>query len=122
MAVIQPFRALRPVPGLAVRVCELPYDVVSSAEARTIAAGNPLSFFHVSKPEIDFSDQIDPCDPRVYEKGKENFLSLSRQHVLLQDPQPRFYIYRQIANAHIQTGIVAGASCADYLTSVIKKH
>ncbi len=72
MAKIEPFRALRPQPSLASRICELPYDVMSSDEARHVAAGNPLSFLHVSKPEIDLPAGTDPHAPEVYAKGGEN--------------------------------------------------
>jgi uncharacterized protein (DUF1015 family) len=122
MATIKPFAALRPRPNFAERVCELPYDVMSSAEARDMASGNHLSFLHVSKPEIDLPPTIDPYDPRVYAKGKENFASLLAGGVLTQDPQPCFYLYRQIMGRHSQTGLVAVASCEEYLYNIIKKH
>lgn len=122
MAKINPFAALRPTPELAGRVCELPYDVLSTEEARAKAAGNPLSFFHVSKPEIDLPQDSDPYSPEVYAKGKENFSNLIREGVLRQDTTPAFYLYRQIMGGHIQTGLVAAASCEDYLAGVIKKH
>ncbi|HOC57207.1 MAG TPA: DUF1015 family protein [Verrucomicrobiota bacterium] len=122
MAVIKPFAALRPKPDLAPRICELPYDVMSTEEARQAAAGNPLSFLHVSKPEIDLPPATDPCAPEVYARGRESFRSLIAQGALQQDAQPCFYLYRQIMGAHRQTGLVATASCADYLEGVIKKH
>jgi uncharacterized protein (DUF1015 family) len=122
MATIKPFAALRPAPELASRICELPYDVMSSEEARQIAADNPLSFLHVSKPEIDLAPAIDVHAPEVYAKGKENFERLMAQGALRQDKQPAFYLYRQVMGAHSQTGLVAAASCEDYLRGVIKKH
>jgi uncharacterized protein (DUF1015 family) len=122
MATIKPFAALRPEPGLAPRICELPYDVMSSEEARQIAAGNPLSFLHVSKPEIDLPPATDVYAPEVYAKGRENFRRLIAQGALRQDPQPCFYLYRQIMGAHSQTGLVAAASCEDYLKGIIRKH
>jgi uncharacterized protein (DUF1015 family) len=122
MATIKPFAALRPKPELAARVCELPYDVMSSEEARRIAAGNPLSFLHVSKPEIDLPPATDPYAPEVYAKGRENFERLITQGALRPDPAPFFYFYRQIMGQHRQTGIVAAASCEDYLKDIIKKH
>src|SRR5262245_51865285 len=79
MATIKPFAALRPKAELAAQICELPYDVMSSDEARQIAAGNPLSFLHVSKPEIDLPAGTDPYSPQVYAKGKENFERLIAQ-------------------------------------------
>jgi len=122
MATIKPFAALRPKPGLAAQICELPYDVLSSDEARAIAAVNPLSFFHVSKPEVDLPPGTDAHAPEVYAKGRENFQKLIREGALKQDAKPCFYLYRQIMGKHSQTGIVAAASCEDYLDGVIKKH
>src|SRR5438093_4487042 len=96
MAEIRPFAALRPKPELAAQICELPYDVMSSAEARDMAAGNPLSFLHVSKPEIDLPPATDIYSPEVYAKGRENFQKLIKDGALKQDAQPAFYLYRQI--------------------------
>src|SRR5215831_6130297 len=103
MATIKPFAALRPRSDLAARICELPYDVMSSDEARQIAASNPLSFLHVSKPEIDLPPSTDPYSPEVYAKGKESFQKLISQRALRQDPQPSFYLYRQVMAGHSQT-------------------
>jgi uncharacterized protein (DUF1015 family) len=122
MAKIKPFAALRPNPELAAQICELPYDVMSSEEAREIATGNPLSFLHVSKPEIDLPLATDHYASEVYQKGKENFQKLISQGALRQDAQPCFYLYRQVMGGHSQTGLVATASCEDYLEGVIKKH
>ena len=122
MAIIKPFVALRPEPGLAARICELPYDVMSSEEARQMSAGNPLSFLHVSKPEIGLPPGTDVCAPEVYAKGRENFRRLIAEGALRQDPQPHFYLYRQVMGRHSQTGLVAAASCDDYLKGIIKKH
>ena len=122
MATIKPFAALRPKPELASRICELPYDVLSSEEARGFAAGNPLSFFHASKPEVDLHPGTDAHAPEVYARGGENFQKLIRAGALQQDPRPCFYLYRQIMGNHSQTGLVAAASCEEYLRGVIKKH
>jgi uncharacterized protein (DUF1015 family) len=122
MAIIKPFAALRPEPALAARICELPYDVMSSEEARQVAAGNPLSFLHVSKPEIDLPPGTDLYAPAVYAKGRENFRRLIAEGALRQDAQPRFYLYRQVMGRQSQTGLVATASCEDYLKGIIKKH
>jgi len=122
MATIKPFAALRPRPDLAQDICELPYDVMSSEEARHVAAGNPLSFLHVSKPEIDLPAGTDLYAPEVYAKGRENFEALISQGALRQDQKPCFYFYRQVMGAHAQTGLVAAASCEDYLGGTIKKH
>ena len=122
MATIKPFAALRPRPETAGRICELPYDVMSSDEAQQVALGNPLSFLHVSKPEIDLPPGTDVHAAEVYAKGGENFRSLMAQGQLVQDGQPCFYLYRQVMGQHAQTGIVAGASCADYRNNIIRKH
>ncbi len=122
MATIKPFAALRPKPELAARICELPYDVMSSDEARTLAAGNPLSFLRVSKPEIDLPPGTDPYAPEVYAKGRENFQKLIAAGALRQDSQPCFYLYRQIMGSHSQTGLVAVARCEEYQRGIIKKH
>ena len=122
MASIKPFAALRPKPELAARICELPYDVMSSDEARQVAAGNPLSFLHVSKPEIDLPPGTDLYDAKVYAKGVENFSRLIAEGALRQDSKPCFYLYRQVMGRHTQTGLVAAASCQDYLDNVVKKH
>jgi uncharacterized protein (DUF1015 family) len=122
MATIKPFPALRPRPGLAERVCELPYDVLSSEEARALAVDNPLSFLHVSKPEIDLPSTMDLYAPVVYAKGKENFTKMISEGALRQDAQANFYLYRQVMGKHSQTGLVAVASCEQYLNDIIKKH
>src|SRR5688572_6748273 len=122
MAIVKPFAALRPKPDLAGEICELPYDVMSSAEARQIAASRPLSFLRVSKPEIDLPEGTNLYDTSVYEKGRENFTRLIAQGALQQDKQPCFYLYRQIMGKHTQTGLVAVASCEEYARGIVKKH
>lgn len=122
MATIKSFAALRPRPELAEKICELPYDVMSSEEARQIACGNPLSFLHVSKPEVDLPPSTNPYAPEVYRKGRENFQRLTRQGTLQQDRTACLYLYRQIMGGHSQVGLVAVASCEEYLKGKIKKH
>jgi len=122
MATIRPFAALRPRPDLAARICELPYDVMSSDEARQLASGNPLSFLHVSKPEIDLPPGTDPYSPAVYAQGQTHFLKLQREGALQLDPGASFYFYRQIMGSHSQTGLVALANCEEYLQGIVKKH
>jgi uncharacterized protein (DUF1015 family) len=100
MAALKPFAALRPKPELAAQICELPYDVMSSEEAREMAVGNPLSFLHVSKPEMDLPPGTDLYSDAVYAKGRENFTKLINQRALKQDAQPCFYLYRQIMGGH----------------------
>jgi uncharacterized protein (DUF1015 family) len=122
MAMVKPFAAVRPKPELASQICELPYDVMSSEEARALAAGNPLSFLHVSKPEIDLPPETDVHAPEVYRKGRENFQKLVHDGALQLDEQPGFYLYRQIMGVHMQTGLVAAASCEEYQRGIIRKH
>lgn len=122
MAQIKPFAALRPKPELAAKICELPYDVMSSDEARAVAGENSLSFLHVSKPEIDLPPSTNLHDAAVYAKGEENFKKLILQGALKQDGQECFYLYRQIMGGHSQVGIVATASGEEYLNGIIKKH
>jgi uncharacterized protein (DUF1015 family) len=122
MATVKPFAALRPKPELAARICELPYDVMSSDEARAIAAPNALSFLHVSKPEIDLPAGTNLYAPEVYAKGRENFQKLIAEGALRQDAVPCFYLYRQIMGKHSQVGLVATASCEEYLQNIVKKH
>ena len=107
MATIKPFAALRPKPELAEKICELPYDVMSSEEAREMAAGNPLSCRHVSKPEIDLPPGTDVYSDAVYAKGAENFQKMISEGSLVQDEKPCFYLYRQIMGEHSQVGLVA---------------
>lgn len=122
MPEVKPFAALRPRPELADRICELPYDVLSSEEARQQAQANPLSFFHVSKPEIDLPPGTEFDAPAVYEQGRRSFTRLITEGALVPDRHPCFYLYRQIMGRHSQIGIVGVASCADYRAGAIKKH
>ena len=122
MARIEPFRGLRPRKDLAVKIAAPPYDVLSSEEARELAEGNPYSFLHVGKPEIDLPPGTDLYADEVYAKGKENFDRFVREGALRQDERKCFYIYKQIWGEHVQIGLVAGASCQDYQDDAIKKH
>jgi uncharacterized protein (DUF1015 family) len=122
MSIIRPFRALRPRADLAEPVAALPYDVMSSEEARLMVKGNPYSFLHVDKAEIDLQPDIDMYDEQVYQKARMNLEQMTKEGVLQQDPEARFYIYRQIMNGRSQTGIVACCSIDEYLTNKIKKH
>ncbi len=122
MAVFRPFRALRPVPDKAAAVAALPYDVMSSDEARKMAEGNPLSFLHVDKAEIDLPAGVGLYDDRVYETAATNLKKLSRDGVLIRDEKPCYYIYRETMGERSQAGIVGCASIDDYGQGVIKKH
>lgn len=122
MAKIEAFRALRPRVDVAAEVASPPYDVLNSAEARAMAEGNPISFLHVNKPEIDLPEGIDPYDPAVYAKGAENLQRLVDDGFLIREEQPALYLYRQIMGEHSQIGLVAGASVDEYEADLIKKH
>ncbi len=122
MAIIKPFRALRPPKELAEKVSALPYDVMNVVEACAMAAGNPDSFLHISRPEIDLSSEIDPHDESVYMCGKVNLDNFIQRGVLTQDGHDCFYVYRQQMGTISQTGLVVCASVDDYQTGVIKKH
>jgi len=122
MARIEPFQGLRAKKDLAEKIAAPPYDVLNSEEARQMAAKNPYSFLHIGKPEIDLPPGTDIYAPEVYAKGKENFDRFIHDGVLAQDQRKCFYIYKQIWGDHVQIGLVAGASCQDYLDDVIKKH
>ncbi len=122
MARIEAFRAWRPRPELAAKVASPPYDVLSSDEAREMAAGNPISFLHVNKPEIDLPPETDLYAPEVYTKGAENLRRLIQEGVYLRQEAPALYLYRQRMGDHVQTGLVAGASIDEYEADLIKKH
>jgi len=122
MAHIQPFRGVRPPKDLAHLVAAPPYDVLTSEEARELAAGNPYSFLHIGKPEIDLPPGTDLYADAVYAKGKENFDRFLREGTIVPDKTRNFYIYKQIWGEHVQIGLVAAASCQDYLDNIIKKH
>ena len=122
MARIEAFRAWRPRPELAAQVASPPYDVLSSDEARAMAADNPLSFLHVNKPEIDLPPGTDVYSAEVYAKGAENLRRMQEDGVLVREAAPAFYLYRQRMGDHVQTGLVAGASIDEYESDRIKKH
>ena len=122
MAVIRPFRALRPHPERAQSVASVPYDVVNTEEARALADGNPLSFLHVSRPEIDLPPGTDLYSDAVYRKAVENFEKLISECPLEKEPEPCLYLYRLIMGNHEQIGIVACCSVDEYDNSTIRKH
>ena len=122
MAIIRPFRAYRPQPQLASRVAALPYDVMNSEEARVMAEGNPYSFLHVDKAEIDLPLGTGLYDDIVYETAAANLRRMIDNGIYLQEEKPCLYVYRQIMNGRSQTGVVACSSVDDYLNNVVKKH
>lgn len=122
MAIFRPFQAFRPTPENQKSIPALPYDVMSSDEARELVKGNVLSFLHVDKAEVDLDPGIDLYDARVYAKAKENLQRLEKSGVMVQDATPCFYIYQQVMNGRCQTGIAGCAGIDDYTSNVIKKH
>lgn len=122
MAIVKPFKGVRPPRDLVEQVASRPYDVLNSEEARAEAAGNPRSLYHIIKPEIDFEPGTDEHDARVYDKAVENFRAFQHNGWLVQDDREHYYIYAQTMNGHTQYGIVVAANVADYLNGVIKKH
>lgn len=122
MATIKPFRGIRPPRQLAKQVSSRPYDVLNSEEARKEAEGNPMSLYHIIKPEIDFEPGTDEHDPRVYDKAKENFELFKQKGWLQQDADEKYYVYAQTMNGKTQYGLVVAAAVEDYMTGKIKKH
>jgi uncharacterized protein (DUF1015 family) len=122
MPLIRPFAALRPAPGRAADVIAPPYDVLNTEEARTLAAGRPWSFLHISKPEIDLPPETDPYAPEVYAKAAENLKRMIESGVLARDRRPLYYAYRLVMGGHTQLGLVATASVAAYDANRIRKH
>jgi len=122
MAIIKPFRALRPIPELVSQVASPPYDVINREEAYQMAKNNPYSFLHVSKAEIDLDSTINHYEEKVYEKARDNLIKLIEEKVYLKEEKETFYIYRQIIEGRIQTGLVVCASIDNYLNDIIKKH
>ncbi len=122
MAVVRPFKAVRPVKDLVEQVASLPYDVMNRTEAKQMAAGNPHSFLHVVRSEMDVPDDMEMYDPQVYQTARKNLDKMQADGVLVQDETPRFYIYRQLMWGRVQTGIVACTSIDDYSNNIIKKH
>ncbi|HYP26538.1 MAG TPA: DUF1015 family protein [Blastocatellia bacterium] len=122
MATIHPFRALRPVEEKAREVAAVPYDVVNTSEARALASDNPLSFLHVSRPEIGLPDDTDPYSDVVYAKAAENFERLKAAAPLLVEPAPSIYVYELRMGDHTQTGIAACCSVDEYDSDIIRKH
>ena len=121
MAVLKPFKAVRPKDEYASQVGALPYDVMNSEEAREMVKDKPYSFLHVDKAEVDLPQGIDIYSAEVYEKAKENLDALSENSICKQDEKPMLYIYRQIMNGREQTGIVGCTAVDDYINNVIKK-
>ena len=122
MATIKPFKALRPQAQFAKQVASKPYDVLTSAEAKKEAQGNPNSFLHITKSEIDLPDNIDVHSKEVYEKAKDNLQAFIKREIFFRENKECFYIYRLTLNDRSQTGLIAVSSIDDYENNIIKKH
>ena len=122
MAIVKPFRGVRPPRELVEQVQSRPYDVLNSDEARDEARGNEMSLYHIIRPEIDFPVGTDEHAPEVYAKAAENFAKFQQQGWLVQDGKEQYYIYAQTMNGHTQYGLMLCACVSDYLNGVIKKH
>ena len=122
MAVIRPLCALRPTPANAAAVAAVPYDVVSTEEARELASGNPLSFLHVSRAEIDLPDGTDPYDQKVYDQATSNLEKLAVTAPLVVESEPSLYVYRLRTNDHEQPGIAGCFSLDEYDRNIVKRH
>jgi len=119
---VQPFQAIHPDPNKAAQVACVPYDVINTAEARELARGNPHSFLHVIRAEIDLPESTNPYDGAVYAKARENLQAFLRDDVLRLDRTPRMFVYRQVMNHRSQTGLVCCCHIEDYVNDIIKKH
>ena len=122
MAIVKPFRALRPQPAQAAQVSAVPYDVVNTEEARALAEDNPLSFLRVSRPEIEMPAGTDIYADAVYARAAANFQRLIEQAPLVQEDTPSFYLYRLRMGARTQTGLVACCAVDEYDSDIIRKH
>ena len=122
MITIKPFNALRPQAQHAKQVASRPYDVLNSKEAKVEAQGNPCSFLHITKSEIDLPDNIDSHSQEVYDKAKDNLDAFISRTILFRESKPCYYIYQLIMNGKSQTGLVCGSSVNDYENDLIKKH
>lgn len=119
---VKAFPALTPAPGKAEQVASVPYDVVNTVEARALAEGNPHSFLHVLRAEIDFPDGTDPYGDEIYARAKANFEGLQTDGMLVRDKEPCLYFYRQQLQDHVQTGITLVCHIDDYGNDIIRKH
>nr|MBA4166579.1 DUF1015 domain-containing protein [Chitinophagaceae bacterium] len=122
MSTVIPFKALRPQPQFAPKVASRPYDVLSSAEAKVEARGNPHSFLHITKSEIDLPEATDAHSEEVYEKAKQNLNAFIQRGILFKEDKSCFYIYELVMSGRSQTGLVGVSSIDDYEKDIIKKH
>ncbi len=122
MAIVRPFKAVRPKEELVEKVASLPYDVMNREEAAQMAEGNPNSFLHVVRSEMDVPAEMSPYDETVYKTARKNLDQMQADGILVQDETPKYYIYRQLMNGRVQTGLVGCTSIDEYMNETIKKH
>jgi len=122
MAIVRPFKGIRPKEDLVEKVASLPYDVMNREEAKEMAKGNDLSFLHVVRPEMDVDESVSMYDKSVYETARKNLDNMIKDGILVQDGEAKYYIYRQIMNGRVQTGLVGCTSIDEYMNDTIKKH
>ena len=122
MAIVRPFKGVRPKEDLVEKVASLPYDVMNREEAAAMAEGNPYSFLHVVRPEMDVPAEMSMYDPEVYKTARKNLDKMQADGILIQDDAPKYYIYRQLMNGRVQTGLVGCTSIDEYMNNTIKKH
>lgn len=122
MAIVKPFRCIRPLKELAPRIAALPYDVYSREEAKQEINREPMSFLRIDRAETNFDDQVDTYDPRVYEKAKELLDGMIKEGIFITDNEECYYVYELVMEGRSQTGLVACSSVDDYLNNIIKKH
>jgi uncharacterized protein (DUF1015 family) len=122
MSQIKPFKAFRPRPEIAGQLASVPYDVINTAEARKLAEGNPVSFLHVCRPEIEFPEGVDEHSDQIYAKGAENLKKFVKEGKLFQEATPCLYVYQQKMGDHVQAGLVCLCSVKEYENDLIKKH
>lgn len=122
MAIVRPFKGVRPKEDLVEKVASLPYDVMNREEAAAMAEGNPHSFLHVVRPEMDVPAEMSMYDPEVYKTARKNLDKMQADGILIQDDEPKYYIYRQLMNGRVQTGLVGCTSIDEYMNDTIKKH
>jgi len=122
MAIVRPFAALRPVPEQASEVAAVPYDVVTTAEARALASGKPRSFLHVSRAEIDLPEGTDPYSKDVYRRAAQNLARLGEDGVLIREDEPALYVYRLATDGHVQHGVAGAFSIDEYESEIVRKH
>ena len=122
MAILKPFKGVRPTRDLAKKIASRPYDVLNTEEARKESEGNPFSFLRIVKPEIDFEPGFDPHSPEVYQKGRENFIKAQQSGLFFQDQKDCLYIYMLEKDGHSQTGVVGCQGIEDFFNGSILKH